>query len=108
MGSRSVWPGNGGTGYPPAKGSTSLGRLNAAAASSLSARLLSQIQDPARAATAMTLTATRVAVGICRPTTVMNEVPNQPFCEPRMKATATTQSRVTGMRNFQPKRMNWS
>ncbi len=34
--------------------------------------------------------------------------PSKPFCAPRMKATATIQASVTGMRNFQPKRMNWS
>ena len=34
--------------------------------------------------------------------------PRKPSCAPRMKATATIQASVTGMRNFQPKRMNWS
>ena len=34
--------------------------------------------------------------------------PKKDSWAPRMKATATTHSRVTGMRNFQPNRMNWS
>ena len=56
----------------------------------------------------MAPTMTSVATGKARPAKVTAEVPNQPFCAPRMKATTTTQARVTGMSSFQPKRMNWS
>ena len=48
-----------------------------------------------------------MGTGKLRPAMVTTLSPNSRWA-PRMKATKTTQSSVTGMRNFQPKRMNWS
>ena len=57
----------------------------------------------------MTPTRSSELPGKVRPAKVRS--PNQssqPFWPARKNATSTTQPSVAGMRNFQPKRMNWS
>src|SRR5665647_1800711 len=60
----------------------------------------SQTQATARARAEITPSTMMVAVRVFSP--------KKASWAPWMKATETTHNRVTGMRNFQPKRMNWS
>ena len=96
-------------GSRPANGSISSGGGRPAAAASCASRLSSQHPGGSEREDGDDADDDEVATDSSRPAKVELAVTEEAELRwPRMNATATTQARVIGMRNFQPKRMNWS